>query len=424
MIFVSLIACGAVFWLANKRSMMLADPYVIFSISFLYYQFMIPISMTLLGDYQTYTAGYRVTVTPAIMNMLSFTLFAGFAAFTLGYKVVGSQLSARVWNPSVAERNDARGDVKYLLAFAGMLFLLVVFLYRGELVTLFSGYEGKIDVGYSASTFSWLFKEVILISAVVLNHAILRGKRPITVTGISMLGFLVLSVASSGKDGMVFAMLSGVCCLVRIAPHRQWLGLALLLIGSFIALVYLVPIYAVYRGSGGIVLDAGQLGGTDIIYSDAIGPFVVLVTLMYGVVSLPAHSILISPFLWIPRGIWNDRPLDMAEGFAREIMVGWQPGMGMGYSPVAEGYQRYGLLLGPVVLFLTGLIFALLQSGFLRVSRPGLRLSLYVTVSGYIAFFINRGTMSGVVTQSLQFWLPILAVLYLILLKNKISAKL
>lgn len=421
MIFVSLIACGVVFWLANRRNMILADPYVIFSISFLYYQFMIPISMTVLGDYQTYTVGYRVSVTPAIMNMLSFTLFAGFAAFTLGYKVVGSQLSDRVWNPSALERSDARDDIKYLTGFAGVLLLSVVFLYREELVTLFSGYKGKIDVGYTASTFSWLFKEVILIGAVVLNHAILRGRRPITFTGLSILGFLLLSVASSGKDGMVFAMLSGVCCLVRIAPRRQWLGLALLLIGSFISLLYLVPIYAVYRGSGGIVLDAGQLGGADIIYSDAIGPFVVLITLMYGAVSLPAHSIFVSPFLWIPRGIWNDRPLDMAEGFAREIMTGWQPGMGMGYSPVAEGYQRYGLLFGPVVLFLTGLIFALLQTGFLRVSRPGLRLTLYVTISGYIAFFINRGAMSGVVTQSLQFWLPIVAVLYLILLKNKIS---
>jgi hypothetical protein len=125
--------------------------------------------------------------------------------------------------------------------------------------------------------------------------------------------------------------------------------------------------------------------------------------------------------MWIPRGIWPERPIDMAEGFARDFMVGWQPGMGMGYSPVAEGFHRYGLLLGPVVLFLIGLIFALLQTSFVRVARPGLRLALYVTISGYIAFFMNRGPFSGVFTQSLQFWLPVLTVLYLILLANKIN---
>jgi hypothetical protein len=123
--------------------------------------------------------------------------------------------------------------------------------------------------------------------------------------------------------------------------------------------------------------------------------------------------------MWIPRAIWNDRPLDMSESFAREFMAGWQAGFGMGYSPVAEGYQRFGLLFGPLVLFLTGLSFALLQTGFMRVSRPGLRLALSVTISGYIAFFINRGPMSGVFTQSLQFWLPIAALLYLIVITAK-----
>lgn len=421
MIFVSLIACAVVFWIANRRGMLLADPYVIFSISFLYYQFMIPISMTLLGDYQTYTNGYSVAVTPAIMNQLSFTLFAGFAAFTIGYKIVGSPLSDRVLRPSAEERRDARNDVRSLLLLAGAILLVMLLLYRDELVSLFSGYEAKISIGYTASTFSWLFKEMILIGAVVLNHIIFRGSRPITTAALAILGFLVLSVASSGKDGMVLAMLSGVCCAVRVAPRRQWLGLGALLAATFIALLYLVPVYTVYRGGGGIVLDAGKLAGSDIVYSDALGPFVVLITLMYGAVSLPAPSIFLSPFMWIPRAIWPDRPVDMAESFAREFMAGWQAGFGMGYSPVAEGYQRFGLLIGPLVLFLTGLIFALLQAGFVRVSRPGLRLALSVTISGYIAFFINRGPMSGVFTQSLQFWLPIAGVLYLIVITNKIS---
>jgi oligosaccharide repeat unit polymerase len=421
MIFISLIACGVVFWLANRRGMILADPYVIFSLSFLYYQFLIPISMTLSGDYNTYTLGYRVSVTPNTMNMLSFTLFAGFAAFTLGFKLVGSPLTARVWNPPAEDRRTARGDARTLLAFAGFLLAVVLIFYREELVTLFSGYEGKISVGYNASTFSWLFKEATLICAVVLNYLIFRGSRPIAVASLSIFGFLVLSVASSGKDGMVFAMLSGVCCLVRIAPRRQWLGLVLLLAASAFALIYLVPVYAVYRGGGGIVLDAGRVIGSDIYFSDALGPFAVLITLISGAVSLPAHPIFLSPLLWVPRGIWSDRPLDMAEGFAREFMIGWQPGMGMGYSPVAEGYQRYGMLGGPIVLFLTGLIFALLQAGFVRFARPGLRLALYVTISGYIAFFLNRGPMSGVFTQSLQFWLPILTVLYLILLADHIK---
>lgn len=423
MIFISLIACGAVFWLANRRGMMLADPYVIFSLSFFYYQFMIPISMTLSGDYNTYTLGYSVSVTPAVMNMLSFTLFAGFTAFTLGFKMVGSPLTSRIWNPSVEDRRNARGDAKILLAFTGFLIFVILLLYREELVTLFSGYEGKISVGYNASTFSWLFKEATLITAVVLNYLIFRGRNPIRVAALSILGFLLLSVVSSGKDGMVFAMLSGVCCLVRVAPNRQWLGLVVLFAAIAFALIYLVPVYAVYRGGGGLVLDAGRVIGSDIYFSDALGPFAVLITLIAGAVPFPAHPILLSPLLWIPRGIWNERPIDMAEGFAREFMIGWQPGMGMGYSPIAEGYQRYGLLGGPIVLFLTGLIFSMLQSGFVRTARPGLRLALYVTISGYIAFFLNRGPMSGVFTQSLQFWLPVLGVLYIILLVSRINKR-
>lgn len=421
MIFVSLIACCVVFWLANRRGMLLAEPYVIFSVSFLYYQFMIPISMTLLGDYQTYTVGYSVSVTPAIMNKLAFTLFAGFTAFTVGYKIIGSPLSARVLRPSAEERVDARRDVRMLLLMIGVLGLITLLFYREELIRLFSGYEEKISVGYTASAFSWLFKEMILIGAVVVNHIIFRGSRPVTTAALAILGFFILSVASSSKDGMVLAMLSGVCCLVRVAPRHQWLGLFGLLAAMFVALLYIVPAYAIYRGGGGIVLDAGTLAGSDIVYSDALGPFVVLVTLMYGSVALPAPSILLSPFMWIPRAIWPDRPIDMSESFAREFMAGWQSGFGMGYSPVAEGYQRYGLWGGPLVLFLTGLLFAALQMGFVRVSRPGLRLALSVTISGYIAFFINRGPMSGIFTQSLQFWLPIVALLYFIVLSNNIA---
>jgi len=411
MIFLSFAASALIFIYTVRGNFKIFDPYTIFSVSYLYYYYFIPMHMTVTGDFRTYTPGLQVYVSPDAMNQMSLMLATGFLAFTLGYKLIKSPFDNQKFLGSVKTSSPEDNHYIRAILMAAFALLLVMFtVYRETLVLVFSGYQAKIDTIYAASAFSWVYRIVLVLGSVILNHAILYGRRPILLTTAAVLGYLVLAFASSSKDGMVFGLLSVACGIYRVLPKRQWLAFAGLLGGATFALVYLVPMFSVYRADGVFVWSGAGIHH-DMIYSDALGPFVALVMLMSSSLYSLAHPLYQAVYLWVPRALWPDRPLDIAESFARDVMANWRPGIGMGFSPVAEGYQRFGLFLSPLHLFLTGFLFALLQYGLARFSSPRLRLAIIVTVNGYVAFVTNRGPVSSLVTQTVQIWVPIIAIL-------------
>ena len=69
--------------------------------------------------------------------------------------------------------------------------------------------------------------------------------------------------------------------------------------------------------------------------------------------------------LWIPRAIWENRPLDAPRSFVRLHMKEWKPRHGLGYFPLAEAYQNFGVI-GAFIQFL---IFGVIWGAFWNLFR-------------------------------------------------------
>ncbi len=412
MIFISMILCCIVFAMASGRKFSLIEPYTIYFISYLYYFFLIPISMTVIGNYTTFVGDTDIFVTSWDMLQLSVINFMGFVAITIAYKLVGSPIRASDLDAGADAKSGTSSHEMIVLTVGLVLAVLaLVALFPRELRLLLSGYEAKISTIYASPTFSWLFESIIVIFGVLVNQHILKSRVPIIATVVALIVFIFAGFISSSKGPFVFAFLSAACLFFRFARHRQWLGFILLIGGGAVALLYVVPVLSIFRSTGTVQFFQPSIGRADVIYSDALGPFGVLVLMLGGLKAPPPHSLLLAPFLWVPRGLWHSRPVDIGESFARAVIPGWQPGWGMGFSPAAEAYQRFGLLLSPLFFLLFGLSFFFLQRLFARFVSPEMRLALVVTTCGYLAFIANRGSLAGMLTQSLQLWALLLVLL-------------
>ena len=77
---------------------------------------------------------------------------------------------------------------------------------------------------------------------------------------------------------------------------------------------------------------------------------------------------------WVPRVIWKDRPDDLAQEFALDNIPNWQPGMGLGYSLLAEAYLNFGyvgvFLQYFGIAFGLGLVWRKLYNFLARNGRP------------------------------------------------------
>ncbi|MFM6852693.1 MAG: O-antigen polysaccharide polymerase Wzy, partial [Sphingopyxis sp.] len=99
-----------------------------------------------------------------------------------------------------------------------------------------------------------------------------------------------------------------------------------------------------------------------------------------------------------------------AEGFARDVMTGWQAGFGLGFSPFAEGYARFGVVGSAAFMALVGATTAVLQSTFARAIAPAMRVPAMLTIGGLVSVLVLRGAFSGLITQSVQNWLPLIII--------------
>jgi hypothetical protein len=133
----------------------------------------------------------------------------------------------------------------------------------------------------------------------------------------------------------------------------------------------------------------------------------VLIYAFNGYVHAEGHPIWQSFVIWVPRVFWPDRPLDLSEEFARQIMVGWRAGFGVAFSPLAEAYVRVGLWGTPLFMALFGGLVGLIERLTSRLVPPDARAAVAIAVTGTLALASLRGPLSSVVTQGLQIAIPI-----------------
>lgn len=384
----------------------------LFFIGLLYYGYFIPITMIFTGRYEIIFLNSYLTVSNSEIDKIAYLLFFGHLMFVLGYMVfVRKDYVDDVFKKSVEAKfkvNDIGGTV--LMSMILFAIAACIIFYRQELLALFSGYAEKIETKYEASTFSFLYKIALMCIAVLLVRLILYSRAFIFYTAAAFVFAVGWSLLTYSKEPIVMGALVLFAGAARFAPKRQLAMIGAAILAAILVLVLFVPAFSRYRATGLLEFISPNDIELSFLYSDAGGTFPTLVLAIRGGELFHLNALWESLFLWIPQGLWPDRPLDAAESFARAVMPGWQPGFGLGFSPFAEGRIRFGLLLGPLLLFLAGFSIAGLQRLAIRYVPASLATALLLVVQGYLMFTMHRGAYSGIFTAMAQFWLPFLAL--------------
>ncbi|MGE0845988.1 MAG: O-antigen polysaccharide polymerase Wzy [Flavobacteriaceae bacterium] len=406
MIYVSLVCCILLFALFSHRNLILVNPYTVFSISFFYYNFFIPIIFNSLDDATISVSVYKIAVDSETIARVALLNFAAFAGFTLGYRLI---------NP-MAETSPETPPSPLAAPFLYSVAIIAVFA-----VLFFSRQFYQPSVSYSENVYLSLlsvytFSKTFIYSTISIYsiYKIFHSKKYLRWFAAPIALLFFFAITTYDKNPILFAGFIGMCFLFRIFPNRQKSVLGAMVVLATIFLITFIPAFSIYRQTGVFEFHAPDELNLSTVLGDARGPFGVIAYVLTGYEQFDFPGVFESLFLWIPKFIWAARPDDMAQVFAQSVIPNWQPGQGLGFSPLAEAYIRVGsIFVAPYFLGL-GILFAALLRVFSRFFPPDLQIPMLMSGGAAGAFLINRGATSGILTQSLQFWLPMLAILALV----------
>ena len=411
MIALSLIVTIFIFSRSRAKENVLLDPLTLFFAGLIYYGYFIPITMSLFGDYFVPFLSGGIIISDYDLTLTSLILPLGYLGFVLGYRVFTPRsfvddLARQARNCDIGTHDNIGVTLSVMIA--ALLLVCVVF-FLSDLTMVMSGYEQKIQARYEGSAFSLVYSLILSFSVILLAWKVFHSESYIKIGVASAVTLFIWSIMTYSKEPMVYGGLILFITSARAFPQAQVKTLVLALAGGGVLLTFFVPSFSIYRATGEFSFVDPRDLSLPFLFSDASGPFAALILAVRSEAAVSLGRLWESFFLWIPRSIWADRPLDAAEDFARAVMPDWRPGYGLGFSPFAEAKLRFGTLLAPVLLLLSGASLSGLQRWALRFVSPALAPALLLVVQGYIMFTFHRGPFSGIFTAMLQFWIPFLA---------------
>lgn len=396
-------------FLFSRRGLL--DPVSFFFLVFLYYSFLTPIVM--IGfDFFSVNVGAAHWVTREIIDKAAVLFAIGYTGFALAYYALTGRARAATYQSTKASLSTLLSDpyLRIMLGFVAVIIVLISTVFREALLASTESYEGKISGNYLNSGFAFLMSVALTSFSLILNYIILNANRFLAATVVGIALCLMLSVVTFSKYPLIFGALAFFCALYRLPRIPFPLLLMALIFGALTVTVVFLPIFSLYRATGELEFAAFSADTVDLMIAEASSPFAIIHLGLNGYINPDGHPLWHSFVMWIPRGIWEDRPYDIAESFAQQFMVNWQVGQGLGFSPFAEAYVRAGLLGSFFFMMLLGATMALLQRGFASMVPEMMRAPAMLTIGGIVSVLVLRGPFSGLITQSIQNWVPIILV--------------
>lgn len=379
------------------------SPPVLLAVSIIFYGIALPLEFAIVGEGAIWVRSGPIPIPAPVSTWIAFLSVVALMAVFLGYLLArGTQTLGIVVTESAQRRIS-----KVLLAVSATCVLLLVFNFRNYL--LGSADYQTASLNFQISPLYGLLVRTAYQSyamAIVARYGFGRARiRSLLLMASPM---LLWGVYSNDKDPMVVAGLAlGVSMLGRAQGVRRPLIFTVGLLVSLVGLALSTVVFSVYRGLGSVWVP-GWIERTGGLLNrvEPAGPFFSLVQELAHPRS-PEYGLTVVEglIMWIPRFVWPDRPLDLAQQFAQTTISGWRPGQGYGYSMLAEGLVNGGVL-GVAGVF--GLLGALMGGVWRWTgSMHGRDLGILVyawrgVVVLYICFVSMRGPVSLVITNIVQ----------------------
>lgn len=395
----------------------------VFGLSCYIYYIGIPFELSLLG-LQEFRWG--IILTPSQLNQIIAMGISAFVAFSVGYYI--SKFNP-FKNSNQSLKISFKQSVPYSIFFLWILSIVITPTIFYEKILSMKTYSEAYGIIYRNPELSLLTDYVILCTALISATFLAKTQNIYKLIGIGLVVMIVLwSIYSSDKNPLLIGLLA-LGAYYAGFKGKRFITFLLIIFGGALIL-FLFTMFNIYQGGGDISPAYIFTSRYGIIYSDPAGPILSLAYVLdrpidfkYGTTYLDFFNII------IPKALWSERPLDLAEQFARETIVNWAEGQGMGYSLLAEAYLNFSWI-GPFIqYFLLGLMWGYFWKKLCYILwylPKSLWQNLYLILGYYFLILMHRGPVSSLLKSMVQYVLAIVlfAVVFdLSMIKYKKSYK-
>lgn len=389
---------------------------VVFGLSAFVYYMAIPLEMITLKDYRlSYADKGWLYISEPNLSIIAFLGYIALISFSIGYKLSRYNPLAVYVDSHVRRGSNIFSHI--LLSIVSLVALFVIF---PHLLAQISTYSGNVEVISNNSVFSFVLRFAYIALCLYAAHTFIDPTlvwRHKFVGILAIVSVIAFGMFSKNKDPLLLGFLAlGSLWLGRRSYKVIWFWVMV------IAIVIVMPLaviaFSLYRAEADIaVLSYARVFGV-FRAIDAGGPFISLILTLEKI----WESVLTYKFgatylkslvIWIPQFLWENRPLDLAEEFARQNINNWSPGKGLGYSLLAEALQNFSWL-GVFIQYsfigwLWGKGWRYLQNYIFNINPSYFR-AIYVILGYYLLIIMHRGPTSQIIVFSMQTVLPLVII--------------
>jgi oligosaccharide repeat unit polymerase len=401
---VAFLVLVAVLAAATRTFDHIISPVTLFGLGLFFYVVAIPMEVTLTGN-QYLTLRSTIAIPDDVVTGVVPQAFVALVAFVVGYLLAVDRTPFTRPTFSRAEIMHAQRALGFCAAVAvvGMLAL-----FGPELVAT-RDYTTSYTQRYESPLYA-VGLAMMQVLVAMFGFSLARFGRRGFRDAIAFAGLLGMwGLYSNQKTPIVLAGLVALGYLMSRVRKPSAIAVGVTILAMPVVLAVAAISFSTFRGGGGFQF-AGRAGYLTTI--EPAGPFVSIVDEMQTRGSSApesgfGESVVNGLIGWVPRAVWPERPLDVAEQFARIRIPDWQPGEGYGYSPFAEAIHQGGVGGIAAYFLLFGVLVAILRNLMLRRRHAGSAVtivaeSFYYVVVLLLLFTLFRGPLQAFVTTLVQ----------------------
>jgi hypothetical protein len=300
------------------------------------------------------------------------------------------------------------------LFWAFLVIVLAVF-YHGFISNAIQSYEASYSVQYVNPLPTFMMELFALLSSVMAVYLALKRNPLCWLASLALFaGNLTQCLMMHEKTPVVFGLF-GIGYLYFYWVRNKQLAIIGAVAGFALALFVLLPMYHIINDghkNEGIIKQYIEYYHPTFTSIDPSGPMSTAVAIMKeDKPKLWGESFVKDLSLFVPRAIWPDRPIDISEQFAREKIPNWEPGVGLGFSPLGEAYMNFGFGFSFIEFLAFGLLWGWMWRGFKNLltyyNAPMHFDVIYRIMGSYIILLFFRGLFMGSIKKLIMCMIPI-----------------
>ena len=356
----------------------------IFLLLFLFIQILYIYSSVIIvfANYTSYLTHkyFQLRVNDESLFFLSIYVFFSFVGFVMVRFFLSGAVIPKFYF------SDYKPSVLLALKYFVVLMLFCI-IFREELIDEFQFYISERD---NSSIYNFFRLFIIGMAGILLVYYINNNLMSICFVIVLVIFSIILKEKDPLFFVLMFIVLKGIIRLPRL------LGI-LYLYGVVVVVLYSSQLFSLLRGGHPLGKDLflKVFANTGATSFDSFGPLMASLYIYSNDLKF-SDTLNIYFSSLIPQFFFNlfdaDRGLDLGQVFAREIISGWLPGMGIGMSPLSE-FAIYGILPGAALYLISILLLTLYFKISMKyiLTNDHLKVAFILSLFPYLSLLYLRG---------------------------------